>query len=154
MTMDENMLKFDEKLKELLASAKKKKNTLDYQEIMDAFADIDLDPDKMDKIFDFLEASNIDIIRTTDDDMDDEPILLDGDDDIDEFGHNSSHSFTYGSKRTPPLPGRRGRRSRSVPGYPPSLPARFPGHTAPNQQYPETQFYPAKTVQPPPHWHR
>ena len=72
MTMDENMLKFDEKLKELLASAKKKKNTLDYQEIMDAFADIDLDPDKMDKIFDFLEASNIDIIRTTDDDMDDE----------------------------------------------------------------------------------
>ena len=83
MTMDENMLKFDEKLKELLASAKKKKNTLDYQEIMDAFADIDLDPDKMDKIFDFLEASNIDIIRTTDDDMDDEPILLDGDDDID-----------------------------------------------------------------------
>ena len=83
MTMDENMLKFDEKLKELLASAKKKKNTLDYQEIMDAFADIDLDPDKMDKIFDFLVASNIDIIRTTDDDMDDEPILLDGDDDID-----------------------------------------------------------------------
>ena len=83
MTMDENRLKFDEKLKELLASAKKKKNTLDYQEIMDAFADIDLDPDKMDKIFDFLEASNIDIIRTTDDDMDDEPILLDGDDDID-----------------------------------------------------------------------
>ena len=83
MTMDENMLKFDEKFKELLASAKKKKNTLDYQEIMDAFADIDLDPDKMDKIFDFLEASNIDIIRTTDDDMDDEPILLDGDDDID-----------------------------------------------------------------------
>ena len=83
MTMDENMLKFDEKLKELLAAAKKKKNTLDYQEIMDAFAEIDLDPDKMDKIFDFLEASNIDIIRTTDDDIDDEPILLDDDDDID-----------------------------------------------------------------------
>ena len=83
MTMDENMLKFDEKLKELLASAKKKKNTLDYQEIMDAFADIDLDPDKMDKIFDFLEASNIDIIRTTDDDMDDEHIILDVYDDID-----------------------------------------------------------------------
>ena len=81
MTMDENMLKFDEKLKELLASAKKKKNTLDYQEIIDTFADIDLDPDKMDKIFDYLEASNIDIIRTTDDD--EEPLLLDDDDDID-----------------------------------------------------------------------
>lgn len=81
MTMDENMLKFDEKLKELLAAAKKKKNTLDYQEIIDAFADIDLDPDKMDKIFDYLEASNIDIIRTTDDD--EEPLLLDDDDDID-----------------------------------------------------------------------
>ena len=81
MTMDENMLKFDEKLKELLAAAKKKKSTLDYQEIIDAFADIDLDPDKMDKIFDYLEASNIDIIRTTDDD--EEPLLLDDDDDID-----------------------------------------------------------------------
>jgi len=81
MTMDENMLKFDEKLKELLASAKKKKNTLDYQEIMDAFADIDLDPDKMDKIFDFLEASGVDVLRITENSADD--LMLDDDMDID-----------------------------------------------------------------------
>ena len=78
----------------------------------------------------------------------------DGDDDIDEFGHDTSHSFTYGSKRTPPLPGRRGRRSKSVPGYPPGLPARFPGRTAPNPQYPGSQSYPARTAPPPPHWRR
>ena len=83
MTMDESMLKFEEKLKELLAVAKKKKNMLDYQEILDMFADIDLDPDKLDKIFDFLEASNIDIIRTGDDD-DEEPLLLDDEDDIED----------------------------------------------------------------------
>ena len=66
--MDENMLKFEEKLKDLLLTAKKKKNVLDYQEVLDTFSDIELDGDKMDKVFDYLEANNIDILRTTDDD--------------------------------------------------------------------------------------
>ena len=80
--MDENVLKFEEKLKELMVLAKKKKNTLEYQEIIDFFVEIDLDPEKMDKIFDFLEASNIDVIRTVDDD-DDEPLMLDDEEEID-----------------------------------------------------------------------
>ena len=40
--MDENtQAKFDAKLKELLATARKKKNVLEYQEISDFFKDID-----------------------------------------------------------------------------------------------------------------
>ena len=71
--------KFQEKLKELLSLAKKKKNMLEYQEISDFFADMQLDSDKFEKILDFLEANNIDVLRITDDDVDDE-MLLDVDD--------------------------------------------------------------------------
>ena len=72
--------KFQEKLKELLSLAKKKKIMLEYQEISDFFADMQLDSDKFEKILDFLEANNIDVLRITDDDADDD-ILLEVDDD-------------------------------------------------------------------------
>ena len=75
--------KFQQKLKDLLALAKKKKNMLEYQEISDFFADMQLEAEQFDKILDFLEANNIDVLRITDDDSDDE-ILLDVDDE-DEF---------------------------------------------------------------------
>ena len=71
--------KFQEKLKELLSLAKKKKNMLEYQEISDFFADMQLDSDKFEKILDFLEANNIDVLRITDDDAD-EDMLLEVDD--------------------------------------------------------------------------
>ena len=75
--------KFQEKLKELLSLAKKKKNMLEYQEISDFFADMQLDSDKFEKILDFLEANNIDVLRITDDDADDDILLeLDDDDEI------------------------------------------------------------------------
>ena len=77
--MEENAAKFEEKLKELLVMAKKKKNILEYQEISDFFADMQLEAEQFDKILDFLEANNIDVLRITDDDSDDE-ILLDVDD--------------------------------------------------------------------------
>ena len=70
--------KFQQKLKDLLALAKKKKNMLEYQEISDFFADMQLEAEQFDKILDFLEANNIDVLRITDDDSDDE-ILLDVD---------------------------------------------------------------------------
>ena len=70
---------FQQKLKDLLALAKKKKNMLEYQEISDFFADMQLEAEQFDKILDFLEANNIDVLRITDDDSDDE-ILLDVDD--------------------------------------------------------------------------
>lgn len=72
--------KIQEKLKELLSLAKKKKNMLEYQEISDFFADMQLDSDKFEKNLDFLEANNIDVLRITDDDADDD-ILLEVDDD-------------------------------------------------------------------------
>ena len=64
--------KFQIKLRELLALAKKKKNMLEYQEISDFFSDMQLDAEQFEKILDFLEANNIDVLRITDDDVDDE----------------------------------------------------------------------------------
>ena len=78
--MEENVAKFGERLKELLAMAKKKKNVLEYQEINDFFADMDLDADKFERILDFLEANNVDVLRITDNDDD---IILDEEDDVD-----------------------------------------------------------------------
>ncbi len=79
--MEENMVKFSEKLKELLATAKKKKNVLEYQEISDFFSDMELDAEKFEKILDFLEQNNIDVLRITDDD--DDNIILSDEDDVD-----------------------------------------------------------------------
>ena len=44
---DEAKQKFQEKLIELLALGKNKKNILEYQEISDFFKDLNLDPEKM-----------------------------------------------------------------------------------------------------------
>ena len=79
--MEMNMGKFGEKLVELLELAKKKKNVLEYQEISDFFKDQPLDAEQMDKIFDFLEASGVDVLRITDNGADD--LMLDDDMDID-----------------------------------------------------------------------
>ena len=77
--MEENMVKFEEKLKELVALGKKKKNILELQEINDLFADMELSPEHMEKVFEYLDAKNIDVLRITsdniDDDIDDESIL-------------------------------------------------------------------------------
>ncbi len=78
--MEENIVKFSEKLKELLSIAKKKKNVLEYQEISDFFNDMELDAEKFEKILDFLEQNNIDVLRITDSDDD---IILSDDDDVD-----------------------------------------------------------------------
>lgn len=76
--------KFEAKLKDLLALAKKKKNILEYQEINDYFQDMELDAEKFEKILDFLEEKNIDVLRITDDDEDvsDEEMLLEEEDEV------------------------------------------------------------------------
>ena len=48
--------KFQAKLQELLALAKKKKNMLEYQEINDHFKDFALSPEQIDKILDDIPA--------------------------------------------------------------------------------------------------
>lgn len=85
MTMDENTrAKYEEKIKTLLAMAKKKKNVLEYQEISDHFADLHLEEEQMDEILDALEKSGIDVLRITDDDdIPDEGLLLSDEDEVD-----------------------------------------------------------------------
>ena len=63
--MEMNMGKFSEKLVELLELAKKRKNVLEYQEISDFFKDQPLEVEQMEKVFDFLEASGVDVLRIT-----------------------------------------------------------------------------------------
>ena len=75
-------VKFNLKLEELMEAAKKKKSILEYHEISDYFKDMELDAEHFDRILEKLEAANIDVLRMTDDE-DDEPILLEDDEDLD-----------------------------------------------------------------------
>lgn len=83
--MDENtQAKFDEKLTGLLAIAKKKKNVLEYQEIVDYFADVAMGEEQFEKILETLEQNNVDVLRITEvDDVDDEEIILSEEDEVD-----------------------------------------------------------------------
>ena len=83
--MDENtQAKFDEKLTGLLAVAKKKKNVLEYQEIIDYFADVSLGEEQFDKIMEILEQNNVDVLRITEEDETvDEEIMLTEEDEVD-----------------------------------------------------------------------
>ena len=84
--MEENTQKFLERMKELVALGKKKKSVLEVQEINDFFTDIELSPDQMEKVFDYLETNNIDVLRIsadvddTDVDIDD---MISGEDEVD-----------------------------------------------------------------------
>ena len=75
LSMDENMLKFSEKLKELLVFAKQKKNVLEIQEIDEFFSDMELDTQKVEKVYEFLESHGVDVLRIMDDVEDDDIIL-------------------------------------------------------------------------------
>lgn len=75
--------KFQEKLGQLLELGRKKKNILEYQEITDFFKDMELDAEKFEKVLDYLEANNIDVLKISDDD-DDEEIILEEDEEVEE----------------------------------------------------------------------
>ena len=79
--MEEKMLTFEEKLDKLLAAAKKKKNVLEQQEILDAFSGEELTPEKLDHIYDFLESKNIDVLRISADEELDTELFMDEDTD-------------------------------------------------------------------------
>lgn len=78
--MDENIIKFTERLKELLVFAEKKKNVLEFQEVNDFFADMELDPGKIEKIYDFLDKHNVDVLRISEEDEED--IILEDDEEL------------------------------------------------------------------------
>lgn len=80
--MDENMMKFSEKLGELLNFAKARKNVLEFQEINDFFADLELEAAQVEKIYEFLESHGVDVLRIPDEEDDiDEEILLEEEED-------------------------------------------------------------------------
>lgn len=54
------------RLEELVAMGKKKKSVLEYKEVMDHLADLDLDPDRIDRIYEYLETQGIDILGNLD----------------------------------------------------------------------------------------
>ncbi len=83
--MEENIVKFEEKLKELVKLGKKKKSILELQEINDFFRDMELDSEHMEKVFDYLEGQNIDVLRISsdDDDIDDSDIIISEEDEVD-----------------------------------------------------------------------
>ena len=82
--MDENVqAKLDEKVKSLLAVAKKKKNVLEYQEIADYFTDMALGEEQIEKVVEYLEQGGVDVLRITEEDVDDEEIILTDEDEVD-----------------------------------------------------------------------
>ena len=80
--MEEKTLTFDEKLSKLLELAKSKKNVLEEKDIHDTFAGEELTPEKLDRIYDFLDKKHVDVLKmSNDDDMD--PDLFTEDEDPD-----------------------------------------------------------------------
>ena len=85
--------KFQEKIKELQALAKSKKNELEYKDVQDVFQDIPLEDEQFDKVLDMLEDSGIDVVKKdfvgsdldvdTDDLIDEDDIVLTEEDEVD-----------------------------------------------------------------------
>ena len=77
---------FSQKIKEILALAKKKKNVLEYAEISDFFADMGLNEEQLDNVLEVLENSGIDVLRVSDDadDLpDDDDMIISEEDEVD-----------------------------------------------------------------------
>ena len=85
-------LGFEEKLNALLAEAKKKKNVLDYQEILDHFKPDLLSTEQLDRVFECLEQNRVDVLRMDGKgDLDEELFLVDEADLEDEEEINVEH---------------------------------------------------------------
>ena len=82
MTPEERNALFEKKLKELLTLAKSKKNVLEYQEISDHFKELQLNAEQFEKILDYLEKNNIDVLKLQESDDD---VLLPEDEDMEEI---------------------------------------------------------------------
>ena len=84
--MEEKVVTFETKLNDLVALAKKKKNILEHQEVMDFFKNMEMTTEQMNHIYEFLEEKGIDVLQignTGEDDDNIEEIILREDDEID-----------------------------------------------------------------------
>ena len=96
--MDENtQAKFDEKLKEILA-ASKKKGYAEYQEVIDTFAEFNLEEDQFDKIWEALDKNKIVLRIETieDDDIPEEELSMEDAEDLDLDVENLEKSLGEG----------------------------------------------------------
>ncbi|NBH16777.1 RNA polymerase sigma factor RpoD [Clostridiaceae bacterium] len=66
--MEERTQTLEEKLVLLLETARKRKNVLENREILDFFRGEILDPDKLDRIYDFLDRNRVDVLRLGEED--------------------------------------------------------------------------------------
>ena len=82
--MDENMNVMMEKLKELLELAKKEKNVLMQDQINNFFKDMELSPEKIESIYDYLEKNGVEVLRMTEDPEIESELILEIEPDEDE----------------------------------------------------------------------
>ena len=104
-TVDEE--KFQGKLNELLAIAKRRKNVIEDTEIIACFAtsrDIELTTELMERIFDFLEKNKVDVLTISDDEEEpDEEALLEVENDEDLTGEKIDLSIPEGTNIEDPV---------------------------------------------------
>ncbi|MCR4685920.1 MAG: RNA polymerase sigma factor RpoD [Lachnospiraceae bacterium] len=85
--MDENMqARFEERLKELVDYAKKRKNFLEDQEITEWFQELAIEEEQLEKVYETLEQSGIDVLRIPEieeEPDDEEDIILTEEDEVD-----------------------------------------------------------------------
>ena len=74
--MEERTQTFDEKLVLLLEKAKQKKNVLENREILEFFVGEILDPEKLDRIYDYLDNNKVDVLRLGEDDEIDPDLFI------------------------------------------------------------------------------
>lgn len=79
--MEERLLTFDEKLEKLLASAKKKKNVLEEEEILNEFSGENLSPEQFDSVYDFLEDNKVDVLRISAEEDEDAELFFENEED-------------------------------------------------------------------------
>ena len=74
---DNTQLRFEEKLRNLLANARKNKNIIEAHEINDFFSDISKEEEYFERVLEALEQHNVDITRITDEnDIEEEEVPL------------------------------------------------------------------------------
>ncbi len=76
----ESAAAFEEKLNQLLLLAKKKRNVLENQVVLDFFEGENLDSDKLSQIYDFLESNKVDVLQIGGEELDlDEDLFIEED---------------------------------------------------------------------------
>ena len=83
--MNETITAFEEKLKELLALAKKNKDVIEVEKVNDVFKELNLDVHQIDKIYEYLESHNIAILNLSNDDEPDDSAILEIEQEEDDY---------------------------------------------------------------------